>query len=258
MKKKSAYTLTEILVVIMIIGLMSVGVMSGVNTAHIKENESTVLSDFSSFAPKIVEYLENTEDTASNCVNIKNTVLYSGINDANIISYNETTYTNGAYSYTLPKFWVPALRTKMVGIMNLDYDPRMGTSYCYPICTGKYDPWNYEYKIYTFSAKQRTSLGGTVDNKDLVIVYSGGKNGKHDKVDDYMLVISKLNGKVSYGTVGFANNIGNVVVYGASDIFNKSGNCESGYEKIMATLETDSITETEKYVKKFHRLGVEN
>ena len=73
-----------------------------------------------------------------------------------------------------------------------------------------------------------------------------------------MLVISKLNGKVSYGTVGFANNIGNVVVYGASDIFNKSGNCESGYEKIMATLETDNITETEKYVKKFHRLGVEN
>lgn len=258
MKKKSAYTLTEILVVIMIIGLMSVGIVSGINTAHIKENESTVLSDFSSFAPKIVEYLENTEDTASNCVNLKNTDIYTGIGSTNILSYNEITYTNNNYSYTLPKFWVPALRTKMVGTMNLDYDTRQSTSYCYPLRTGKYDPWNYEYKIYTFSAKVRTSIDGEVNNKDIVIVYSGGKNGKHDKINDYMLVVSKLNGKVKYGTVGFDKNIGNVVVYGEDDIFNSTGNYTTGYEEIMATLQTDSITETEKYVKKFHRLGVEN
>lgn len=258
MKKKSAYTLAEILVVIMIIGLLSVSVASGINTAHLKDNESTVLSDFSSFAPKIVEYFESTEDTASNCVSVKNYSTYSGISNMNILSYNETTYINSNYSYTIPKFWVPALRKKMVGTMNLDYDPRMTTSYCYPICTGKYDPWNNEYKIYTFSAKQRTSISGEVDNKDLLIVYSGGKNGKHDKIGDYMLVISKLNGVVSYGTVGFTKNIGNVVVYEADDIFNKTGNYTNGYDNIMATLVTGDITTNEKYVSKFYRLGVEN
>ena len=73
-----------------------------------------------------------------------------------------------------------------------------------------------------------------------------------------MLVISKLNGKVSYGTVGFEKNIGNVVVYKSTDIFNKTKSYTSGYENIMATLTYGTISGDEMYVSKFNRLGVEN
>ena len=98
------------------------------------------------------------------------------------------------------------------------------------ISTQMNDPWNNPYNIYGFCMSEgildrqpygTTGLtsswpsdlnGSTVQQhyKDLLVIYSGGPDGKQDAKNDYCVIIQKIDNRVDYATMGFSDDTGEV------------------------------------------------
>lgn len=231
--KKSAFTIIELLSVIVIIGLLFVGTTYGTNVVTLKNKEGEVKDDFQQYALDLVERMSSGDVLSDICM------------------VNETTYLNWAYgtaasnAFCFTDFGVMPVKSTVTGYSNYyEYNVNnilynylnnsmenmkvqftdganpYSNNFCSSVKTTKRDPWNNQYSVYGFSYKKswgqlnESSSIDTLDmdRKDLIIVYSGGKDSKENKVGDYMLIVCKTNDVVKYATVGFSDNIGNAAI----------------------------------------------
>ena len=231
--KKSAFTLVEILSVIAIIGILVVGTTYGTNTVTLRNKEGQVRDDFQVFANALVERMSHGELISDICMVHESTYAEMGSGSADI---RATCFTD---------FGVMPVKDTVGGIENYpDYnvnnilfnyldgtmedmkvqftDGAASGNANFHSCvkTTKQDPWNNNYSVYGFSYKK--SKGTLNENsgmdtrdtvqKDIIIVYSGGKDSRENKDGDYMLIVCNMNGSTKYATVGFTRNLGNAAL----------------------------------------------
>lgn len=231
--KKSAFTLVEILAVIAIIGILVVGTTYGTNTVTLRNKEGQVRDDFQVFANALVKRMSSGELLSDICMVHESTYADMGSGSADLRALCFTDFgvmpvkstVDGVDNY--PDYNVNnILFNYLDGTMEdmkvqfTDGTVSGNANFYSCVKTTKQDPWNNNYSVYGFSYKK--SKGTLYENsgldtrdvvqKDVIIVYSGGKDSRENKDGDYMLIVCNIDGNTKYATVGFTRNIGDAVL----------------------------------------------
>lgn len=169
-KKQKGFTLVEILVVIVVIGLLFMVFVPRIDFASNSARETGVKSDFRSFSLAAEQLLRENAGLA--------------------FVTNTTAGDTG--------------KTDIEAKLNKYLDPAL--QFTSGTCTQN-DPWNQKYKLYTNSKKSANN--GTLtfvctgkDSKANVTAVASATTG-----DDFIITVTYIDGVISTWTSGFSSNI---------------------------------------------------
>jgi len=173
---KKGFTLVEILVVIVIIGLLFMFFVPRIDFASDKARETGVKSDFRAFM------------LASEQVMRENAGL--GFVTGTAVDTSTTNVNTGLVADKLNLYLDPAMKLTVVTSKN-------------QATTAQLDPWN---KAYTMSTNAKK---GSNDGK--ILFECGGKDATINGTTDYIILSTFVNGEIKSATNGFSSNIGSIV-----------------------------------------------
>lgn len=184
-KRKKAFTLVEILVVIVVIGLLFMFFVPRIDFAGNKARETGVKSDLRSFMLAAEQVMREHSGLGF----VTGTSVDSG-----------TTNTNTALvADQLNMYLDPAMQLTVVSGKNQAISAQL-------------DPWNQPYIMSTNAKK------GSNDGK--ILFECGGKDASVNGTNDFILLSTYTNGVIKSATNGFSSNIStitNVPTSGAAD-----------------------------------------
>lgn len=168
-KKKKAFTLVEILIVVAVIGILFVTLVPRIDFAGDKARETGVKTDFRSFELAAEQVLRENAGLAD----YSNVTALCGTNGINL-------YLDKALQFTTS-----------------------GASATSGTCA-KDDQWNQPYTMQIV----KPTGDGVNPNNGAVIFISNGKDSKlSTDTDNYALVVTFVDGQIESKTVGFSSNI---------------------------------------------------
>jgi len=173
---KKGFTLVEILVVIVIIGLLFMFFVPRIDFASDKARETGVKSDFRAFM------------LASEQVMRENAGL--GFVTGTAVDTSTTNVNTGLVADKLNLYLDPAMKLTVVTGKN-------------QATTAQLDPWNKAYAISTNAKK------GSNDGK--ILFECGGKDATINGTNDYIILSTFVSGEIKSATNGFSSNIGSIV-----------------------------------------------
>jgi len=180
-KRKKGFTLVEILVVIVIIGLLFAIFVPRIDFASNSARETGVKSDFRAFMLGTEQVMRENAGLA----------FVTGTT-----ADTSTTNTN---------------TTQVIAKLNQYLDPALqlsvgsGTN---KALSAQLDPWNQSYQLVTNAKKG--------SNNGKILFECGGKDGAIDGKNDFILLTTYTDGAIKSATNGFSTNVGSVANVPAS------------------------------------------
>lgn len=196
-KKKSGFSLVEMLIIIVLIGVLFVALVPKIDTFSLKARETGLKSDFRAYQIAF-------ESIARQLYGLGNDVIKDDVEAIALIN----TYLD------------PAMKITNSDTENGVVAPTTGYDYVYGL---KEDPWNNRYRIYYISGIDAD------DNNGAMVCTSLGKNGKLDSIkitaipdvdgldnalttslddsDDYIFCTLFYDGEIVSATTGFTRNV---------------------------------------------------
>jgi len=174
-KKKQGFTLVEILVVIVVIGLLFMFFVPRIDFVGDKARETGVKSDFRAFM------------LASEQVMRENAGL--GFVTGATVDTATTNINTGLVADKLNMYLDPAMKLTVVASKN-------------QATTAQLDPWNKSYVMMTNAKK------GSNDGK--ILFECGGKDTTINGTTDYVILSNFVSGEIKSATNGFSSNIGSI------------------------------------------------
>lgn len=172
-KRKKGFTLVEILVVIVIIGLLFAIFVPRIDFASNSARETGVKSDFRAFMLATEQVMRENAGLGF----VTGTTVDSA-----------TTNTN---------------TTAVVGKLNQYLDPALAMSVASgtnKALSAQLDPWNKQYQMVTNAKKGA--------NNSKILFECGGKDSAIDGNNDFILLTTYTDGVIKSATNGFSSNIG--------------------------------------------------
>lgn len=174
-RKRKAFTLVEILVVVAVIGILFVAFVPKIDFAGDKARETGVKSDFRALM------------LASEQVLRENAGL--GFVTGTTVDTATTNTNTKLVADKLNLYLDPALQLTVVTGKN-------------QATTGKLDPWNQKYVMSTNAIKGM--------NNGKILFECGGKDAAVNGTNDYATLTAFTDGVIKSGTNGFSSNIGTI------------------------------------------------
>ncbi len=174
-KSKRGFTLVEILVVIVVIGLLFMVFVPKIDFASNSARETGVKADFRALS------------LASEQVMRENAGL--GFVSGTAVDTTTTNINTGLVIAKLNLYLDPSLQLSVAS----------GTN---KAKTTQLDPWNQQYQMTTNAKK------GSNDGK--ILFECGGKDATINGTNDYILLSTYTNGQIKTATNGFSSNIGSI------------------------------------------------